>query len=281
MILKLLILISIFQGKRYDEIKSKKYIDRGKLNDYQLIELRTKEIKKFLVLFLYIIDLIYTQSTHIDNQHLQEMCQLCLQEFNSCMFYTTNLNDDNGNNTSHDNKSLSHISDELVFKLTLIILMTIENLKSSKRLNLGLNTNNTKIATSIYFTSVAFALVFFSHIVNHTIIRLQESLLSINKKNKPLVSSKMDEQDEDMDEIKNNLNRSSLAQSDENKKEDNNKEREKPSKKRLRLIYGQRRRKHNSDSDTNEEDESDSSDNDDSNGNSFNSSMYSDEDEEG
>jgi protein SMG5 len=274
------------KGKRYDEIKSKKYIDRGKLNDYHLVELRTKEIKKFLVLFLYIIDLIYTQSSQIDNQHLQEMCQLCLQEFNSCMFYTTNLNNDNeidGNNLN-ENKSLSFLSDELVFKLTLIILMTIENLKSSKRLNLGLNTSNSKMATSIYFTSVAFALVFFSHIVNHTIIRLQESLLSMNKKNRPLnlnMKKGEDEDELDLEQTKemSNANEKGVNVSNSSKQDDSSKE--KPSKKRLRLIYGQRRRKHNSDSDTNDEDESEYSDNEDSNSNSFNSSMYSEEDEEG
>jgi len=149
-----------------------------------------------------------------------------------------------------------------------------------------LNTSNSKIATSIYFTSVAFALVFFSHIVNHTIIRLQQSLLSVNKKNKPLISSKMNEQEENLElgQIKSNmstLQSSNEKETNDSKQEESGKEKEKPSKKRLRLIYGQRRRKHNSDSDTNDEDESENSDNDDSNGNSFNSSMYSEEDEEG
>jgi len=203
------------------------------------------------------------------------------------MFYTTNLNNDNevdSDNLDSENKSLSLLSDELVFKLTLIILMTIENLKSSKRLNLGLNTSNSKMATSIYFTSVAFALVFFSHIVNHTIIRLQESLLSMNRKNKPSLSMKKgeDDQDElDLEKTKevSNANEKDVNVSNNSKQDDSSKE--KPSKKRLRLIYGQRRRKHNSDSDTNDEDESDHSDNDDSNSNSFNSSMYSEEDEEG
>ena len=156
--------------------------------DYKLADLRTKEIKKFLVLFLYIIDLIFSQSIQIDNQHMQEMCQLCLQEFNACMFYT-NLN---------NSERLSYLSDELVFKLTLIILMTIENLKNNKRSHLGLSTSNAKTASSIYFTSVAFALVFFSHIVNHTIIRLQESLLCMNKKNKPFISN-LDELDGEVD----------------------------------------------------------------------------------
>jgi len=204
------------------------------------------------------------------------------------MFYTTNLNNDNevgSDNLDSESKSLSFLSDELVFKLTLIILMTIENLKSSKRLNLGLNTSNSKMATSIYFTSVAFALVFFSHIVNHTIIRLQESLLSMSRKNKPSLSVKKGDDDQDeldleqTKEVSNANEKDANASSNNSKQEDGSKE--KPSKKRLRLIYGQRRRKHNSDSDTNDEDESDHSDNDDSNSNSFNSSMYSEEDEEG
>lgn len=190
--------------KRYEEITNKKYIEREKNTEYQLTELRTREIKKFLVLFLRIIDSILISSSTIlssqtdnksvliskkpssdaigpiinisiryyfyltGNHQLQELCQLCLQELNACMFYTNKSTDTN------DDK-LSYLSDELVFKLTMTILMTIEHLKSRRSSLTGNKTN-------IYFTSVAFALVFFSHIVNHTIIRLQEALLNLNRK---------------------------------------------------------------------------------------------------
>ena len=126
--------------------------------------IRTREIKKFLVLFLRIIDSILVSSSTIlssqtdnktvliSNMQLQEMCQLCLQELNACMFYTSSA------------ERFSYLSDELVFKLTMTILMTIEHLKSRR-------SNLTGNKTNIYFTTVAFALVFFSHVVNHTIIR--------------------------------------------------------------------------------------------------------------
>lgn len=87
--------------KRYDEIRAKSFLDKSKLSDYELDELRTKEIKKFLVLFLHVIDAILSQTLifsstnsqpqQIDNQQLQELCQVCLQQFNSCMFYQKNF----------------------------------------------------------------------------------------------------------------------------------------------------------------------------------------------
>ena len=263
----------MFKGKRYEEIKSKKFLDREKLSDYTLIELRTKEIKKFLVLFLYIIDLIFSQSIQIDNQHLQEMCQLCLQEFNSCLFYAKNVNGAND-----DNEQLCFLSDELVFKLTLIILMTIENLKANKRLNLASSgtTTNSKMATSIYFTSVAFALVFFSHIVNHTIIRLQEALLNLNRKNaRPILDENIVEENREKDEIE------EIAKETPKLSPEKSPIADKTSKKKLRLIYGLRRRKHNSDSDTNDEEDEDDDDNGSDLSGNGNSDDFNDDDEEG
>ena len=97
------------------------------------------------------------------------MCQLCLQEFNACMFYTNKSNESEGDKSTY-------LSDELVFKLTMTILMTIEHLKKRR-------SNLTGSKTSIYFTTVAFSLIWLSHIVNHTVIRLQEALLNMNKRN--------------------------------------------------------------------------------------------------
>lgn len=216
--------------KRYSEIKSKHFIDRSKLADYDLEELKTKEIKKFLVIFLNIIDMILSQTlifnsginNQIDNHQLQELCQICLQQFNSCLFYLRN------------DQNESYLSDDLVFKLVLLILMSIEQLKS-KKLNSTVNTN-------IYFTSVAFALVFFSHIVNHTIIRFQESLFSLDKRNKPVISLEGEMEEENCDED----GKESSCVVDKGLVKD------KTQKKKLRLIYGHRRRKHNSDSDTND-----------------------------
>jgi hypothetical protein len=158
-----------------------------------------KEIKKFLVLFLRIIDSILVSSSTIlnkngnetvlvSNHQLQELCQICLQEFNSCLFYTKKFSDnhfartnnDDDNESKNNNGKLFYLSDELIFKLTMTILMTIEHMKN-KRSNANANkssvpeeSNSAANKTNLYFTSVAFALVFFSHLINHVVIRLEE-----------------------------------------------------------------------------------------------------------
>jgi len=96
------------------------------------------------------------------------------------MFYTNNSTGrsrkpEDASKADLDADRLSYLSDEVVFKLTMMILMTIEQLKARRSTLTGNKTN-------IYFTTVAFALVFFSHIVNHAILRLQEALLNLNKK---------------------------------------------------------------------------------------------------
>lgn len=153
-----------------------------------------------MVTFLCTIDFVMCHSAllsskhqssfeNIDNQQLQEMCQLCLQQFNSCMFYTatnqeTSLVDNNDNNSQKQQDEtitaiLAFLSDDLVFKLTLLVLMTIEQLKLKKLpAPTGSQNHHYKAQLNVYFTFVAFAMVFFSHIVNHTMIRFQESLLT-------------------------------------------------------------------------------------------------------
>lgn len=246
-------LLFLKNRKRYDEIKSNKFIDKTRLADYDLNELRTREIKKFLVSFLRIIDIILSSSSlfssisneTVTNHQLQELCQLCLQDFNSCMFYL---------NSSH-NEKLSYLSDELVFKLLMTIVMSLEQLKNKRFLLDG--TQSSKAPTSFYFTTVAFALVFFSHIVNHTIIRLQESLLNL-KQNKSMLTLKSEDDyqddestettkhdDSDRQETMSRISKSSSSSSRDKSPKTLN-------KKNVRLLYGYRRRKHNSDSDTNE-----------------------------
>ena len=242
-------LLFIKNRKRYDEIKTNKQDTNNKLN-----ELRTKEIKKFLVSFLRIIDLVLTSSSlfssnnnsatkvAITNHQLQELCQICLQEFNSCMFYKYNSNDD---------EKLSYLSDELVFKLIMTILMSLEQLKNKRYIlpSTATTTESKSHQNSFYFTIVAFALVFFSHIVNHTIIRLQESLLDFKVKKTNLITS-----EDDIDLPAENLIKSTDIEI--MSKSSSSSTRSKSPKtitNKSRLIYGHRRRKHNSDSDTNDE----------------------------
>lgn len=238
-------LLFLKNRKRYDEIKSKNYIDRSKLAEYEPDELRNKEIKKFLVLFLYIIDLILSQTnflssnpSQIDNLQLQELCQLSLQQFNSCMFYLKN-----------SDPKQPFLPDDLVFKLTMLILMCIEQLKAKKQPQI-------KSQSDIYFTVVAYGLLFFSYIVNHTIIRFEQSLIQSQNK---LVLNLSGEEPKEKIESDNALEKQTES---------------KVSKKKTRLMYGQRRRKHYSDSDTNESESEEEKDS------GSNKSYHSEEDEE-
>ena len=115
-------------------VHEKKNIDRGKpIADAKIGEQRKKEIKKFLVSFLYLIDsfLVNQLSSEsasskesnnsnikqLSNSQLQELCQLCLQEFNSCMFYTRSGSQRNDMHSSFDVDKLDCLGDDLVFKL--------------------------------------------------------------------------------------------------------------------------------------------------------------------
>lgn len=134
----------------------------------------TCERFRFLVSFLGTIDYVLSNATllngksqptfeKIDTQQLQEMCQLCLQQLQSCMFYTES-----------ETLGTSHLSDELIFKLSLIVLMSVEQLKAKKT---QLQPPG-KAQLNAYFTVVAFALVFFSHLIDHAVIRLDEVLMA-------------------------------------------------------------------------------------------------------
>ncbi len=248
---------------RYEKLIAniKKMPDRSKMDDEQLALLRLKEIKRFLVLYLYLIDCILFQNQSINNHQIQELCQLCLQEFNSCMFYTKSIIPNNNKEINDETaEKVYHLSDELVFKLTLIILMAIEQLKAKK-----LHQTN---SSNIYFICVAFAILFFSHILNRTIIRLQDSLSNVNNKNERLLSVEdMNEEDnnpKESDTIIDNRNdsKSRSSSSSSNTSSSSSSNRSSGSDKsgraklnKVKLLYGLRRRKHNSDSDSNEDEE--------------------------
>lgn len=254
--------------RRYEEIKSMP----GNPGSNEDPTSRIKDIKRFVVSFLGAIDYVLSNSStlapvksqqnqqtqptstfdKIDSQRLQTMCQECLQQFNSCMFYVPKNEDEADEEETNEllatvsSRLPSSLNDELIFKLTLVVLMTIEQLKPKKN-----STSPSKSQLSVYFTFVAFALVFFSHIVNHTIMRLEEALLEAHK-SRMLEKVRVDDEEDDEDE-------NDKVEESEDKKEREKKSKKKSSskKKNLRLIYGHRRRKHNSDSDTND-DESDS-----------------------
>jgi hypothetical protein len=262
--------------KRYEEIKSISInSDKQKRNDIQsLKEIHSKDIKKFLVLFLYIIDqflttYLETNTKPINSQninHLQELCQICLQEFNSCMFYksfeTSNQqsmqnNSKMKNKGSNGNDKLSYLPNDLIFKLSIMILMTIERLKKAKFVKT--NSNNKDSINTTLFTAIAFAFIFFSHVINHSILRFQEDIFNLKKEREKKIVK-------DTDTVTNDENRSSDIDSNSDdtkrsnfKRGDSNDHSSDVSssgakKKKINLIFGRRRRQRNSDSDSNSQD---------------------------
>ena len=246
-------LLFLKNRKRFDEIKSKNYLDRTRLAEYELDEIKVKEIKKFIVLFLYVVEMILEQSSHwssnstkatsinqIDNLKLQELCQLCLQEFNSCMFYQKSDNKNPSFDQLNNETKLTYLSDDLVFKLTVIILMTIEQLKSQKVYllpNSNAQSFQNKPQMGIYFTSVAFALLFFSHILNHTCIRFQAALYGANK------IEKISEAEEARDKVNldDDSEKKSATSNEASKKTTPKNSKSNKSKKKISLLYARRR----------------------------------------
>jgi len=281
--------------KRFNEICSAS--DKYKEDALSLGEVKRKEIKKFLVLFLHLIDTFLTQtvlfqsdtSNHSSRgsaQHqqkhqqsqaqqqvninkLQELCQQCLHEFNSCLFYKPI--DESLNSGEENNNKVFYLSDELVFKLVLTIIMTVEQLKLKKSSSSTYQSMGQP--STIYFTCVAFSLLFFSHVLNHTIIRIQESLLTLNKKKSEVEEREGDKEESDGDnnlqeEDEDNIeefctqtdswkNQEFYNEAEEEEVEVEDEKRRKLSaqspspkvnKKSLSLIYTRRRRNRNSDS---------------------------------
>ena len=254
--------------KRYEEIKSINYSD--KRNDCHLKEIHAKEIKKFLVLFLYIIDqflttYLETNAKPISSQsinHLQELCQICLQEFNSCMFYKSYetsvgnqslLKNKNKmkNKGSNGNDKLAYLPNDLIFKLSIMILMTIERLKKAKFMKSNANKDT---INSTLFTAIAFAFIFFSHIINHSILRFQEDIFNLKKERETIVKDTdaatiTSGDDSSSDDTK----RSHVRRGDSNDYSDVSSGGG-GKKKKINLIFGRRRRQRNSDSDSNSQD---------------------------
>ena len=264
--------------KRYAEIKS---LDESKHSNYQLKDIHSKEIKKFLVLFLHIIDQFLMNyldnSTTLNTNNLQELCQICLQEFNACMFYksfetnntaSTKNSKTKWKGTTNLNEKLAYLPNDLIFKLAIMILMTIERLKKAKFVKINTSSAyNKEMANTILFTAIAFAFIFFSHIINHSILRFQEDIFNLKKPSlKTEVVVNHDDNIETATTITNdenhtsedNLNSddtkvsSSLHKIDSNENSDSSNFSGK--KKKIHLIFGRRRRQRNSDSDTNSED---------------------------
>ncbi|CAF2840574.1 unnamed protein product [Rotaria sp. Silwood2] len=86
---------------------------------------------------------------------IQELGQQTLNDFNACMFYQND----------------SILSDDLVFKLLSISMMLVDRIQ---------RTRSRTVKQTILFAGIAFAVALFSHVVNHTIIRLQNAFYQLH-----------------------------------------------------------------------------------------------------
>uniref|UniRef100_A0A8C4NGC0 Nonsense-mediated mRNA decay factor n=1 Tax=Eptatretus burgeri TaxID=7764 RepID=A0A8C4NGC0_EPTBU len=98
--------------------------------------------------------------------YVTALCQEVLDDFNLCMFYLPGGGPARGvavgARTAADEPCASGLHSTLVFRMTVMCLISLHNLK--------------KTGTRRFTAAVAFTLALFSHVLNHTNIRLQASL---------------------------------------------------------------------------------------------------------
>ncbi|CAH2327213.1 SMG5 [Pelobates cultripes] len=124
---------------------------------------RCKDIKRFLVSFMYLQSLLQPKSSSVDSE-LTSLCQSVLEDFNLCMFYlpsSLSLSSANEDEEEYDG-GYSFLPDLLVFRMVAICLMSVHSLKRAD--------------SKQYSAAIAFTLALFSHLVNHVNIRLQAEL---------------------------------------------------------------------------------------------------------
>ncbi|CAE1168341.1 SMG5 [Acanthosepion pharaonis] len=153
---------------------------------------RPRDIKRFFVHFLYLLDIFYNNSRNVEAPEIQECCQNTLQDFNLCMFYEPvcyNTRDSVTGTMHHHNTSffdhLQYLDDDIVFKIAVICMATVHLLER----------NGSRQVTA----AMAFLLALFSHILNHVVIRLQGALYDKENLSKLAVAGAGDETEERLD----------------------------------------------------------------------------------
>nr|XP_033779748.1 protein SMG5 [Geotrypetes seraphini] len=124
---------------------------------------RCKDVKKLLVAFMYLQSLFQPNSSCVDSE-LTSLCQSVLEDFNLCLFYlpsSPNLSLASEDEEEYEN-GYSYLPDRLIFRMVVICLMSMDNLK--------------KAGSKHYSAAIAFTLALFSHLINHVNIRLQAEL---------------------------------------------------------------------------------------------------------
>ncbi|XP_062573765.1 nonsense-mediated mRNA decay factor SMG5-like isoform X1 [Saccostrea cucullata] len=129
---------------------------------------RQYDVKFFLIHFIHLLDVFFDTNKSIDAAELQESCQSALQSFNLCMFYEPVVYAEE----EYRDENLQYLDDDLVFKLVVICMSTIQllQIRGSKQVT----------------AATAFLLALFSHILNHIVIRLHNALYEKENPNKLL-----------------------------------------------------------------------------------------------
>ncbi|XP_029638270.1 protein SMG5-like isoform X3 [Octopus sinensis] len=153
---------------------------------------RPRDIKRFFVYFLYLLDIFYNNSRNVEAPEIQECCQKTLQDFNLCMFYEPVCYNSRDNVFTplrhHSSSSIDHLQyldDDIVFKIAVICMATVHLLER----------NGSRQVTA----AMAFLLALFSHILNHVVIRLQGALYDRENLTKLAVAGAGDEADDKYD----------------------------------------------------------------------------------
>ncbi|GAB1608259.1 protein SMG5-like, partial [Argonauta hians] len=153
---------------------------------------RPRDIKRYFVYFLYLLDIFYNNSRNVEAPEIQECCQKTLQDFNLCMFYEpVCYNSRDGvlnilrHHTSYAIDHLQYMDDDIVFKIAVICMATVHLLER----------NGSRQVTA----AMAFLLALFSHILNHVVIRLQGALYDRENLTKLTVAGAGEEADDRYD----------------------------------------------------------------------------------
>ncbi|XP_041372957.1 protein SMG5-like [Gigantopelta aegis] len=160
--------------KRLFEKNLKRYqdLEQYAARDFSPEQQRTHDIRRFLIRFLYLLDLFFETSRRTDINEVSSCCQATLHDFNLCMFYepVTSADGDDG-----DDVELQYLDDDIVFKVVVICIATVYLLQRQ--------------CSHQVSAAMAFLLALFSHIVNHMVVRLQGALYEKENPNKLLQTS--------------------------------------------------------------------------------------------
>uniref|UniRef100_A0A8C5E3Z5 Nonsense-mediated mRNA decay factor SMG5 n=1 Tax=Gouania willdenowi TaxID=441366 RepID=A0A8C5E3Z5_GOUWI len=145
----------------------------------------SKDIKRFLVSFLYLQSLLQPKNSLMETE-LTALCHSVLEDFNLVLFYLpvhggASRPPAEEEEEPHADGGCTALPDTLVFKMVVTCLMVVHSLKEG--------------GSKLYGASIAFTLALFSHLVNHVNICLQAELEDTESQVHPLHTDAADELD--------------------------------------------------------------------------------------